>query len=83
MPSAPVPAFSGSDKTGIPLPYLSKADHGGGGLVVFFRADAFRFRSGEHFAAQIAAQTIQLIQGGRQRRLRPTTRTSIRGSFCG
>ena len=48
---------------------LEQRDHGGGGLVVFFRADAFRFRRGEHFAAQVAAQTIQLIHGGRQRSL--------------
>jgi hypothetical protein len=48
---------------------LQKRDHCRRGLVVFFRADAFRLRRGEHFAAQIAAQTIQLVHGGRKRRL--------------
>ena len=48
---------------------LQQRDHRGRGLVVFFGADAFRFGRGEHFAAQIAAQTIQLIHGGCQRRL--------------
>ena len=48
---------------------LQQRDHRGGGLVVFFGADAFRFRRGEHFAAQIAAQTIQLIHRCCQRGL--------------
>ena len=48
---------------------LQQRDHRRGGLVVFFGADAFRFRRGKYFAAQVAAQPIQLVHGCCQRRL--------------
>src|SRR5271154_1982164 len=48
---------------------LEQRDHGSGSFVVFFGPHPFGFWCGEHFAAQIAAQTIQLVHRGRQRRL--------------
>ena len=48
---------------------LEQRDHGSGGFVVFFGPHSFGFWCREHFAAQIAAQTIQLVHRGGQRRL--------------
>ena len=48
---------------------LEQRYHGSGGLVIFFRTDAFGFGRREHFAAQVAAQAIQFVRSGCQRRL--------------
>src|SRR5215469_10538776 len=48
---------------------LELRDHRGRGRVVFFRTYSFRFLCGKHLSAGTAAQPLQRVDSGRQRRL--------------
>ena len=54
---------------GKPAAVVEQRDHAGRGRVVLLFAHAGGSFGGEHFAAQIAAQLLQFVHGGRHRRL--------------